>query len=157
MNNYDCATFGMFSKKIGDMYSVLLGGMSFGFFGETAAGLSFNIDDRIPFISETTTVRIDKDGNYTQYFMKNGGFPLILSQTVNAGNPVLFGSECEVFLLDCVPKYSNDVLKLDHIKKPTKVGYVVGGIVSTLPNTNSQADSFPSPCIFEVIVEPRCH
>ncbi len=154
MNNYDCATFGMFSKKTGDMYTILLGGMSFGFFEETGNGLTFSTDDRIPFISQTTTIQIDKHGNYTQYFMKNGGFPLIRSKTVNAGNPLLFGSEAEVILLKHVPKYSNDVLKLDSIKKPTVIGFVVGGIKSTVPNTTAKTDSSPSPYLFKVIVEP---
>ena len=157
MNNYDCATFGMFSEKTGDMYTILLGGISFGFFEETEKGLTFNTDEEIPFISQTTTVRIDKHGNYTQHFMKNGGFPLMLSKTVNAGNPLLFGAECEAILLNNVPKYSNDVVKLDSIKKPTLIGYVVGGIKSTVPNTSKQADSSPSQYLFKVIVEPVCH
>lgn len=154
MNNYDCTTFGMYSKKTGDMYTILLGGISFGFFQETPNGLVFSTDPEIPFTSQTTTVRIDKRGNYTQYFMKDGGYPLIRSDTVNAGNPLLFGAEAEVILRNRIPKYSNDVLKLDRIKKPTVIGYVVGGIKSTLPNTNTQADSAPSKYLFKVIVEP---
>lgn len=154
MNNYDCATFGMFSKKNGDMYTILLGGISFGFFEKTCEGLEFKTDEEFPFISQTTTIKIDKHGKYTQHFMKHGGFPLICSKTVNAGNPLLFGAECEVFLFNDIPKYSNDVLKLDSIKKPTLIGYVIGGIQSTVPNTSTQADSSPSRHLFKVIVEP---
>ncbi len=169
MNNYDCASFGMFSEKTGSMYIVLLGGMSFGFFEETKEGLQFKTDSEIPFISQTTTIKIDKSGNYTQHLMRHGGFPEIRSQKfspvnsilcgfpkpqIKQGNPLLLGSESEVFLLHKVPKYDNEVLKLDKIKKPTVIGYVLGGIASTLPNTNTQADSFPSPYIFKVIVEP---
>lgn len=156
MNNYDTATFGMFSERTGEMYTILLGGISFGFFEKTASGLTFSTDEEIPFISQTTTIRIDKDGNYTQHFMKHGGFPDIRSKTVNAGNQLLFGSESEVFLFDDVLKYGKEVLKLDCIKRPTLIGYVIGGIMSTVPNTTSQADSSPSPYIFEVIVEPDC-
>lgn len=157
MNNYDCATFGMFSEKTGDMYTILLGGMSFGFFEETEEGLIFNTDPEIPFISQTTTVRIDKHGNYTQHFMKHGGFPLIRSKTINAGNPLLFGSEAEVILFNYIPKYNNDVVLLDSIKKPILIGYMVGGIKSTMPNTKIQADSSPSRYLFKVIVEPVVH
>ena len=157
MNNYDCATFGMFSEKTGDMYTILLGGISFGFFEETEAGLEFNTDEEIPFISQTTTIRIDKHGNYVQHLMRKGGFAFIPSKTVHPGNPLLFGAECEVFLLNNIPKYSNDVLKLDSIKKRTLIGYVIGGIKSTVPNTSSQADSSPSEYLFKVIVEPVCH
>lgn len=154
MNNYDCATFSLFSKKTGDMYTILLGGMTFGFFQQTGSGLTFNTDSEIPFTSQTTTIRIDANYNYSQYFMNSGGFPFIASTTVNPGNQLLFGSECEVFLLDRVPRYSNDVIKLDKIKSPTVIGYVIGGIASTVPNTSTQADSFPSRYIFEIVVEP---
>lgn len=157
MNSYDCATFGMFSEKTGEMYTILLGGISFGFFEETSDGFQFKTDDRIPFISQTTTLKIDKHGKYTQHFMKHGGFPLILSKTVNRGNSLLFGSECEAVLLNKIHKYSNDVLKLDYIKKPTVIGYVIGGIQSTVPNTSSQADSSTSKYIFKIIVEPVFH
>jgi hypothetical protein len=153
MNNYDTASFGLFSKKTGEMYTVLLGGMSFGFFNSSGM---FTTDDLIPFINQTTTIRIDRDGNFSQHFMTNGAFPTILSQDVNPGNPLLFGAESEVILLKHTPKYSNDVIRLDSIKRPTVIGYVVGGIKSTLPNTNTQADSSPSSYIFKVIVEPVC-
>lgn len=75
MNNYDSATFGMYSKKTGNMYTVLLGGMSFGFFGKTNDGLEFFTDPEIPFISQTTVVQIDKYGKYTQHLMKRGRIP----------------------------------------------------------------------------------
>jgi len=157
MNHYDSATFGMFSKKTGDMYTILLGGISFGFIKETKKGFTFKTDEEIPFINQTTTIRIDKRGNYTQHLMKDGGFPLIRSKTIHRGNPLLFGAECEVFLLNGVPKYSNDVLKLDSIKKKTLIGYVVGGIQSTVPNTETQADSSPSRYLFKIFVEPVRH
>lgn len=158
MNNYDCACFGMFSEKTGDMYILLLGGMSYGFFTETPQGLVFTTDDGIPFISQTSTVRIDKRGKFSQYFMRAGGFPAILSSTVNPGNTLLFGSECEVFFLSNVKRYANDIVKFDSIKKPTLIGYVIGGIQSTMGNTTSQADSFSSPYLFKVIIEPKkCH
>jgi hypothetical protein len=157
MNNYDCATFGLFSEKTGDMYTVLLGGISFGFFAPTQTGFEFQTDPNIPFISQTTVVRINEHGKYKQYFLPKGGFPTILSKKVNAGNPFLFGAESEVILFQNVSKYSNDVIKLDKIKKRTVIGYVVGGIKSTLPNTTSTIDSEPSRYLFKVIVEPVRH
>lgn len=154
MNNYDCATFGMFSEKNKSMYIILLGGMSFGLFEETNEGLRFMTDPEIPFINQTTTIRIDASGNYTQHLMRYGGFPCIRSKKINRGNTLLFGSEAEVILNHKTPMYENEVLKLDEIKKPTTIGYVLGGIASTLPNTETQADSFPSRYLFKVIVEP---
>ncbi len=157
MNNYDSATFGMYSEETDEMYTILFGGISFGFFEESCKGLKFMTDDEIPFINQTSTIRIDKNGKYTQHFMRHGGFPLILSEHVNKGNPLLFGAECELFFLDYIDRYPNDVVKLDLIKEPTVIGYIVGGIQSTLPNTNVQPDSSPSKLIFKVIVEPVRH
>lgn len=154
MNNYDSATFGMYSKKTGDMYTILFGGISYGFFKKTQEGFKFTTDSEIPFINQTTVIRIDKNGNFSQHFMEKGGFPFIPSKTRHKGNPLLFGSECEVFLFKKVPKYENDVIKLDSIVLPTLIGYVVGGIKSTLPNTKTKADSSSSEYLFKVIVEP---
>lgn len=154
MNNYDCATFGLFSKETGEMYIVLLGGISFGFFEKTENGLKFKTDEEIPFINQTTAIRINKHGKYTQHFMRHAGFPLIRSKTVNPGNPLLFGAEAEAILLDNIPRYSNDVIKLDSIKKRTLIGYVVGGIKSTVPNTTSKIDTSPSKHLFRIILEP---
>lgn len=151
MNNYDSAVMGLFSEKSGDMFHVIFGGMSFGFF----ENCEFKTDDEIPFINQTTTIKVDRCGHYSQHLMRNGSFPKILSRFVNPGNPLLFGSECEVFLFHDVPKYRSGILKLDAIKKPTVIGYIIGGIASTLPNTNTYADSFSSPLIFKVIVEPN--
>ncbi len=160
MNNYDCATFGMFSKKTGDMYTILLGGISFGFFEQTATGLQFKTDAEFPFINQATVVRTDKEGGHSQYFLPSANYPYIASKTVHKGNPMLFGAEGEVFLLHEIHKYSNHVLELDKIKKSTLIGYVIGGIQSSVPNTTTQADSFASPYLFEIIVEPvhdHCH
>ena len=49
----------------------------------------------------------------------------------------------------------NGVLNLDNIRQPTVIGHVVGGIMSTLPNTNDQTDSAASPYIFTVTLIPR--
>lgn len=163
MNNYDCPTLGLFSEKSGAMFNVIFGGISFGFFeknllsGNSESGIkgyTFKTDDEIPFINQTTTIKINKHGHYSQHFMKKGSFPTILSKKSNPGNPLLFGAEAELFLFDRLPKYSNGVVKLDQIKKRTLIGYIVGGIQSTLPNTNTASDSAASPYIFKVFVEP---
>jgi len=154
MNNYDCATLGMFSERGGDMYTILFGGMSYGFFEKVNNKFVFQTNDDIPFISQTTAIKIDKHGVYRQFFMPSATFPTIPSTTVHPGNTLLLGSEAEVFLLDSTHRYRNGVVKLDSIKRPTVIGYIVGGIQSTLPDTEDQTDSAPSKFIFQVIVSP---
>ncbi len=156
MNNYASPTLGLFSKETGDMYTIIFGGISFGFFEN---GI-FQTDSEIPFINQITTVRIDKKGFYTQYLMDEE-YPVILSTQSNPGNPLLFGASALFIPAAGLEKlqYENGVFKLDKLKKPLILGYIVGGIQSTLPNTNTMSDSAASPYIFTVTIEPisKCH
>lgn len=150
MNQYNCPAFGLYSAKKKDMYVVLPGGISFGFF----EGGVFSTDPEIPFINQMTTVKVDKNNNMTQYLM-NGEYPFIASTGSNPGNQLLFGAEAAFFPKDGIPLFSNGVIQLDAIKGPTVIGYIVGGIMSTLPNTNFITDSTSSPFVFTVTLIPQ--
>lgn len=153
MNNYTCPTIGLFSKKTRDMYVVILGGITFGFF----QGGVFSTDDELPFTNQITTVKIDPQGSFTQFIMKNE-YPLILSTFSNPGNQLLFGAGGQFFPVEGLPTYSNGVFRLEKLEKaksPVLLGYIVGGIQSTLPNTNDRADSAASPYVFKVILTPQ--
>ncbi len=150
MNHYNCATFGLYSGKTKDMYVVFPGGISYGYF----SGGVFTTDSEIPFINQVTTIKIDKHNNYTQYLM-DGEYPFIQSTGTNPGNQLLFGAEAVFFQKKGISLYSNEVIRLDKITKPTVIGYIVGGIMSTLPNTNTRADSTSSPYVFTVTLTPK--
>jgi hypothetical protein len=151
MNNYVCAAAGLFSKKTEDMYMILLGGITFGYFD----GNSFETDPEIPFTNEVTTVKIDKDLVFSQYIMENE-YPTILSTFANPGNHLLFGAGAEFIQNTELPTYMNGVLALDKLLDgPVIIGYIVGGIQSSLPNTNTNLDSAASPYIFKVTLAPK--
>ena len=152
MNNYVSGSLELFSKKTKDMYIVLLGGMTFGFFQNG----QFMTDLDLPFTNEVTTIKINSHGHYKQFLMK-GQYPKIRSTMTNPGNTLLFGSGAEFMPAEEVDMYDNDVVKLDSVKKRKVVGYIVGGIQSTVPNTSSitGADSAASPYIFKVTVVPN--
>jgi hypothetical protein len=151
MNNYTSATVEIFDERHGDMYIVLFGGISFGYFDNGV----FTTDSELPFINQVTTIQIDKHGKFKQFIM-NGQYPEILSTGSNPGNPLLFGAGANFFPSDEVSSYKNTVLKMHKIgKKPVLVGYIVGGIQSTLPNTNTTSDSAASPYIFKVTLVPN--
>lgn len=154
MNNYVCPTLGLFSKKHGDMYTTLFGGISYGFFSNG----TFQTDPELPFINQVTTIELNKHGHYKQFLM-DAQYPVILSTQSNPGNQLLFGAGADFLLNTDLPHYENGVLKLDKLgNKPILVGYIVGGIQSTLPNTNTITDSSASPYIFKVILIPKaCH
>ncbi|MBS0628227.1 MAG: hypothetical protein JSS09_08460 [Verrucomicrobia bacterium] len=150
MNNYDTASLGLYSKKADEMHMLLLGGISY----ETYADGVFSVDSEIPFTNNCTDIVIDKHGHMTQHLL-NSEYPTILSTSVNPGNTLLFGADAHFVPLDHLSSFPNGVFSLDDLKERTLLGYVVGGIASTLPNTNTQADSTASSRIFKVYATPR--
>ena len=148
MNNYAAATVGLYSKKFTNMYHLFFGGLSYGFYDNNV----FLTDAEIPFINQVTTIQIDRNGNFTQYLMSSQ-YPQILSTSVNPGNPLLFGAG-STFVPSTLSQYANHVLNLDNIRQPTVIGHIVGGIASTVPNTNTIADSFASTYVFKVTLIP---
>jgi len=149
MSNYICSRLPLFSKSKGSMYTLFFGGISYGYFEDGV----FQTDIEFPFINQVTAIQIDKSGTYTQYLL-NGTYPLIVSTQSNPGNPLLFGAAAYFFEAP-VPLYANEIVNLDAITEPTVVGYIVGGIQSTVPNTFVITDSAASPYIFQVTLVPR--
>lgn len=146
MNHYNCAAFGLYSTRSKEMFVVLPGGISFGFFSDGV----FTTDTEIPFINQITTIKIDKERTFTQHLM-DSEYPVILSTGSNPGNRLIFGAEAVFIPKADIPLFSNGVIQLDALPKgPTVIGYIVGGIMSTLPNTNTAADSTASPYVFAV-------
>ena len=67
---------------------------------------------------------------------------------------MLFGAGAQFFRASGPPSYGNGVFDLDQLggSRPYVIGYIVGGIMSTLPNTNTQSDTAASPYIFKVML-----
>lgn len=150
MNNYVCPTVSLYSNETKNAYVTFFGGISFGYFQNGV----FTTDSEIPFINQVTTITLDKNGIYSQYLMENE-YPVILSTGSNPGNQLLFGAGANFFPVENLPTYQNGVIKLDKLGlEPIVIGYIVGGIMSTLPNTNVPSDSAASPYIFTVTLQP---
>lgn len=152
MNNYISPTIGLFSCKTGNMFVILLGGITYGFFENGV----FKTDDKFPFTDQITTVKINADRKFSQYLM-NAEYPVILSTQANQGNRLLFGASAEFIpsvRLSSI-QFGNGIFQLDKICEPLLLGYIVGGIQSTLPNTNTMSDSSVSPYIFKVTLFPK--
>lgn len=151
MNHYNCPVFGLYSNRSEEMFVVLPGGISLGFF----SGGVFMVDEEVPFINQMTTIKIDKKQNYTQYIM-DSEYPFIASTGSNPGNQLLFGAEAVFIPKEGIALYRNGVIQLDVLPQtPTVVGYIVGGVMSTLPNTSAGTDTTASPYVFTVTVIPR--
>lgn len=151
MNNYASATAGLFSNKTKEMYLIIFGGMTFGYFENGV----FKTDPEIPFTNEVTTIKIDKNNHFSQHLM-DSQYPTILSSFPHSGNPLLFGAGAEFIPNKALATYSNEVLALDHLlNESIQIGYIVGGIQSTVPDTKNITDSSASPYIFKVTLHPQ--
>jgi hypothetical protein len=131
-------------------------------------GNIFSVCCNLPFTNDVTTIEIDKHGIYRQYLMRET-FPIINSSPplcpgfppmTCTGNPLqtiyFFGSNSEFIPTEGLPTFPNGVIALDKLgKKPVVVGYIVGGIASTIADTNCTTDSQASFYIFKVIISPQ--
>ncbi|CUI16698.1 hypothetical protein PNK_1081 [Candidatus Protochlamydia naegleriophila] len=149
MNNYTCPFLGIFSCKDNAVYTIFFGGISFGYFVDG----QFQTDSEFPFINQFTTIKRSHKGLYTQHLMSSQ-YPVILSTESNPGNQLLFGAGADFIPSKHLPRFNNDIAKLEEIDRPILAGYIVGGIQSTLPNTNTLSDSAASPYIFKVTLIP---
>lgn len=151
MNNYICPTLGLYSEKNREMYTLFFGGISYGYFEDG----QFETDDQLPFINQITTIKRDKFLHQTQYLM-DASYPTIYSQGSNPGNELLFGAGAAFFPKTNTSYYENGVVKFDQLKKgKTHIGYIVGGIQSTMPDTNDNSDSAGAPYIFKVYINKK--
>ena len=68
----------------------------------------------------------------------------------------LFGANAAFIPTDDLPTFPNDVIAFDKLdKKPVFIGYIVGGIASTISDTNCTTDTQASRYIFKVTISPR--
>lgn len=148
MNHYISPTASLYSRRDISTYHLFFGGISFGFYQNGA----FETDSEIPFINQITTIKQDQNNQFTQYLM-SAEYPVIPSTGPHPGNRLLFGAGA-YFIPAAIMQYPNGVLSLDSIRQATVIGHIVGGIQSTLANTNSMSDSTASPYIFKVTLVP---
>jgi hypothetical protein len=133
-----------------------------------ARGTTFTPCCNLPFTNDVTTIEIDPHGIYRQYLMSDT-FPIINSSPPTcpgfppmtcSGGPLqtiyFFGTNSVFIPTDGLPTFPNGVIALDKLgKKPVFVGYIVGGIASTILDTNCTTDTQSSSYIFKVTISPR--
>ncbi len=180
MNNYSCANAGLYSQKTNTMYTLLFGGISGAIISDgsncsmdadpqnncctawvPAPGNVFTVCCNLPFTNDITTIEIDTNGIYRQYIMREK-YPIIPVTPIPcpgysppANTQFWFGANAVFIPNEKMPTYPNGVIALDKLSKtPTFIGYIVGGIASTVTDTNCTTDTQASNYIFKVTITP---
>ncbi len=136
-NQYHCAHIPLFSKASNEMHNIFFGGIAQ--YYDSAGVLVRN--HNVPFVKTIANVTSDRSGKMTEYKL-----PVEM--------PAFLGAGSEFIPVTNLPKYENEVIKLDELKKgSTLIGYIFGGIRSTEPEifwTNDGSQSSPSMDIFKI-------
>jgi len=141
-SQYSAPRIGMFSPSTGAMDSIFLGGLSLYDVNFATGQLMENAE--LPFVDDVTAFVQQPNGAGQEYEMP--------SQL-----PGLFGAESRFFPAAGLPQYANGVLNLDQLlTQTTTLGYMYGGIVSTVGNTTNEAvQTMASNAIFKITLVPN--
>lgn len=138
-NHYHCAHFPIYSLSKNEMHTIFFGGIAQYYIN---GGILVK-DDNSPFVKTIARVTRDANGIMTEYKL-----PVEM--------PALLGASSEFISIENLPQFHNGVFKLDDFTSDTTlVGYIYGGIVSSLPNIffiNNGTQSSASSTIFKVKV-----
>ena len=141
-NHYHCANIPLYYTKTNEMHTIFFGGIAQYY---DSAGI-MKKDDNVPFVKTISRVTRDAKGIMKEYKM-------------TAEMPSLLGAGAEFIPLENLPLFANGVIKLDELPKgPTFIGYIFGGISSTLPNvfwTNNGTQSSTNATVFKVVITKK--
>jgi len=138
-NHYHCAHIPLYSASNNEMHTIFFGGIAQYY---DSLGVLVQ-DNNVPFVKTIARVTRYANGSMAEYKL-----PIEM--------PALLGAGSEFIPKTDVPRFNNEVLKLDDFTTDsTFVGYVYGGISSTAANiffTNTGTQSSASSQIFKVYV-----
>nr|AEA09214.1 hypothetical protein Lip018_ORF003 [uncultured Acidobacteriota bacterium] len=148
LSQYDGAAIPAYSASSKSMYTTFFGSISeYYWSGGKLHHDTPNLNivppiDGLPFINSVSTLKRTYSGSKpaTAQFVHNGQTfapsGAIPQCAVAGGGTVaapLAGAETRFVPADSVPRYENDVIKLDQVKSKTAVGYLIGGIAADKP------------------------
>lgn len=117
-NHYHCANIALYDELKNEMHTLFFGGIAQYF---DSAGILVQ-DNSVPFVK--TIARVSRNANNEMIEVK---LPVEM--------PGYLGAGAEFLQLDGIETYSNEVLKINSMKKDTNfIGYIYGGINSTAKN-----------------------
>jgi len=140
LSQYHSAKIPMFDSVNNTMHTIFFGGMAQYYYDDSGTLIN---DDKVPFVKTISRVSRLNDGSYEEV-------------KLNIEMPTLVGAGAEFIPVDDF--FSEEILNFNGLPEDSKtlVGYIYGGISSSLPNIffdNDGTQSFASNTIFKVYID----
>jgi hypothetical protein len=144
-SQYTTANIPLYDPRTRSMYDVRMGGISL----YTFSNGQLSEETTLPWIDDVTSLVRTSDGSFQEYIMP----PIPAVTPGSTGN---YGATAAFFVNPALPTYSNRVIPLSRLRGPTVVGYMFGGIYSTVSNTsgNTFQATGASNQVFQITITP---
>ncbi|MFM8290764.1 MAG: hypothetical protein ACKOC4_03570 [Planctomycetia bacterium] len=144
-SQYTTANIPLYDPRSRSMYDVRMGGISLFSYADG----QLTEDAGLPWVDDVTTLVRAGNGSFQEYIMP----PIPAVTPGSTGN---YGANAAFFINQAVPASSNGVVALDRLRGPTVVGYMFGGIYSTVSNTsgNTFRATGASNQVFQITLTP---
>lgn len=140
LSNYESAVMTVYDSLGNTMHSVFFGGMSM-YYVDTVTQQQV-LDTLVPFVSTISRVQRNADSSMAEYVL-----PIRM--------PGYYGSNALFIPVPGVNLYNNSIINLNALSGVTKVGYIVGGILSPARNISASnpESSSASTRVFAVYID----
>lgn len=142
---YTTANIPLYDSRTRSMYDVRLGGISL----YDYANGQLSEDTELPWIDDVTSLVRAGDGSFQEYIMS--AIP-----AVTPGSTGNYGANAALFMNQALSVFPHGVIPLSRLRGPTVVGYMYGGIYSTVSNTsgNTFRATGASNQVFQITMTP---
>lgn len=141
LNHYQTANLPVYDSRTGRMHTLFFGGIARYYFDASGG---FVDDINVPFVQTISRVTRFPDGSVREY-------------DTEQRMPGYLGAAAEFIPVEGAPFLAHDILDLAKLEGRTHVGYIYGGIESSMDNiffSNTGVESWASKRLFKVFVEP---
>ena len=144
-SQYTTANIPLYDSRTRSMYDVRMGGISL----YDYANGQLTEDTELPWIDDVTSLVRARNGSFQEYIMS----PIPAVTPGSTGN---YGANAAFFMNQALPATSKGVILLSRLRGPTVVGYMFGGIYSTVSNTSSNTfrATGASNQVFQITMTP---
>jgi hypothetical protein len=139
---YDCARMLVYDPVGKNMYTTLFGGITNYYYDNQGNIQPSNIDNFMPFSNHLSTIRRNSAGKYTEFPQYTPALPGYI------------GSNAIFVPVSGAASYMNSPLIIDYTKlpfgAPAQVGWMIGGITATAPQSSEFNPTFATKVIYAV-------